>query len=59
MKVADSIIEEVRTAREAIAERSGDTLEEIVEAARRRQSSEGRRVIMLPAKRAESTRRAS
>ena len=59
MKVADSIIEEVRTAREAIAERSGDTLEEIVEAARRRQSSEGRRVITLPAKRAESTRRAS
>ena len=59
MKVADSIVDEVRTARQVIAKESGDDLEQIVEAARLRQSSGGRKVVRLPPKRTESAKRAS
>ena len=41
MNVSDSIVEEVRAAREAIARESDDNLEKIVEAARVRQSTGG------------------
>ena len=59
MKVVDSIVEEVRAAREVIAKESGDSLEKIVEVARLRQSKGGRKVVRLPPKRTESAKRAS
>ena len=59
MKVVDSIVEEVRAAREVIAKESGDNLEKIVEVARLRQSKGGRKVVRLPPKRTESAKRAS
>ena len=59
MKVSDSIVDEVRAARDAIARESGDSLEKIVEGARLRQSKGGRKVVKLTPKRAEFTKRAS
>ena len=59
MKVFDSIVDEVRAAREAIAKESDDDLEKIVEAARARQSTSGREIVSLPAKKPESAKRAS
>ena len=59
MNVSDSIVDEVRAAREAISKESGDDLEKIVEAARIRQSTSGREIVTLPPKTADSAKRAS
>ena len=59
MKSSDSIVDEVRAAREAIAKESDDDLEKIVEAARARQSKGGREVVTLPPKKTDSAKRAS
>ena len=59
MNVSDSIVDEVRAAREAIAKESGNDLEKIVEAARVRQSMSGREIVTLPPKKADSAKRAS
>ena len=59
MKSSDSIVDEVRAAREAIAKESGDNLEKIVEAARARQSKSGREIVRLPPKKTDSAKRAS
>ena len=59
MKLSDSIVDEVRAAREALARESDDDMEKIVEAARSRQAQSGRDVVTLPPKRADSARRAS
>jgi hypothetical protein len=56
MKSSDSIIDEVRAAREALAKKSGDNLEKIVEAARTRQSKSGREIVTLPPKKTDSKR---
>ncbi len=59
MKSSDSIVDEVRAAREALAKESGDNLEKIVEAARARQSQSGRQVVTHPPRKPGSARRAS
>ena len=59
MKSSDSIVDEVRAAREAIAKASDDKIEKIVEAARDRQSQSGRQVVTHPPKKTVSTERAS
>ncbi len=59
MKPSDSIVDEVRAAREALAKESGDDIEKIVEAARRRQSKSGRKVVTLPPRKTDSAKRAS
>lgn len=59
MKSSDSIVDEVRAAREAIAKASDDNLEKIVEAARARQSQGGRQVVTHAPRKAVSAKRAS
>jgi hypothetical protein len=59
MKWSDSIVDEVRAAREALARDSDDDMEKIVEAARTRQAQSGREVVTLPPKRTDRVRRAS
>jgi hypothetical protein len=59
MKSSDSIVDEVRAAREALAKESADNLEKIVEAARARQSKGGRKIVTLPPKKTDSAQRAS
>ncbi len=59
MNVSNSIIDEVRAAREAIAKESDDDLDKIVEAARVRQSASGREIVTFPPKKADSAKRAS
>ena len=59
MKASDSIVDEVRAAREAIAKASDDNLEKIVEAARARQSQGGRQVVTQAPRKAVSAKRAS
>jgi hypothetical protein len=59
MEPSNPIIDEVREAREALARESGDDLEKIVEAARRRQAESGRAVVTLPPKAPHGTKRAS
>ena len=59
MNVFDSIVDEVRAAREAIAKESDNNLEKIVEAARVRQSTGGREIVSLPPKKADAAKRAS
>jgi hypothetical protein len=59
MKSSDSIVDEVRAAREALAKESDDNLERIVEAARARQSKSGRKIVTLRPKKTDSAHRAS
>ena len=59
MKPSDSIVDEVRAAREALARESDDDLEKIVEAARVRQSQIGREIVTRPPKKTGSAKRAS
>ena len=59
MKPSDSMVDEVRAAREAVAKESGDDIEKIVEAARARQSRSGRTVVTLPPRKTDSAKRAS
>ena len=59
MKPSDSILDEVRAAREALAKVSGDDIERIAEAARTRQSKSGRKVVTLPPRKTDSAKRAS
>lgn len=58
MKSSDSIVDEVRAAREALAKESDDNLEKIVEAARARQSQSGREVVTRPPRKTDSAKRA-
>jgi hypothetical protein len=59
MEPSNPIIDEVRAVREALARESGDDIEKIVEAARRRQAESGRTVVTLPPKTPQVTKRAS
>lgn len=59
MKSSDSIVDEVRAARDALAKESDDNLEKIVEAARARQAKSGRTIVTLPPKKTDSKQRAS
>lgn len=59
MKVSDSIVDEVRAVRDALARESDDDMEKIVEAARARQAQSGREVVTLPPKATNSAKRAS
>ena len=59
MKPSDSIVEEVRAVREALARESHDDIEKIVEAARARQLQSGRKVVTLPPRPTQSATRAS
>ena len=59
MTSSDSIVDEVRAAREALAKASDDNLEKIVEAARNRQSQSGREGVTLPPRTTGSAKRAS
>ncbi len=59
MEPSNPIIDEVRAVREALARESGDDIEKIVEAARRRQAESGRTVVTLPPKTPHVTKRAS
>jgi hypothetical protein len=59
MEPSNPIIDEVRAAREALATESGDDIEKIVEAARRRQAESGRTVVTLPPKTPHVANRAS
>ena len=59
MNTSDSIIDEVRAAREALTRESGDDIEKIVEAARVRQAQGGRTVVTLSPRRTEPAKRAS
>ena len=59
MKVSDSIVEEVRAVRDALARESDDDMEKIVEAARARQAQSGREVVTSPPKTTDSEERAS
>ena len=59
MSVSDPIVDEVRAAREALAQASGDDIEKIVEAARARQAQGGHTVITLPPKKTQPAKRAS
>jgi hypothetical protein len=59
MKSSDSIVDDVRAAREALAKQSDDNLEKIVEAARARQAKSGREIVTLHPKKTDSAKRAS
>ena len=59
MRPSDSIVDEVRAAREALARESVDDIEKIVEAARVRQSQSGRKVVTLPPRKTGSAKQAS
>ena len=59
MEPSNPIIDEVRAAREARAKESGDDIERIVEAAKKRQAESGRTVVTLPPKTPHLTKRAS
>ena len=59
MNVSSSIVDEVRAAREAIAQQSDNDLEKIVEAARVLQATSGRESVTLPPKKVDSAKRAS
>ncbi len=59
MKYSDTIVDEVRAAREALARESGDDIEKIVEAARARQAQSGREAVRLPPRKPDSAKRAS
>jgi hypothetical protein len=59
MKSTNSIVDEVRAAREALAKESDDNLEKIVEAARARQSRSRREVVTHPPRKTGSAKRAS
>jgi len=59
MKLSDSIVDEVRAAREALARESDDDMDKIVEAARTRQAQGGREVVTLPPKTTNTAKRAS
>ena len=59
MTSSNSIVDEVRAAREALAKESDDHLEKIVEAARARQSHSRRDVVARPRRKTGSAKRAS
>jgi hypothetical protein len=59
MKPSDSIVDEVRAARATLAKESNDDIEKIVEAARNRQVRNGHRVVTLPPRKTQLTKRAS
>ncbi len=55
----DPIVEEIHSAREAIARRSGYDIDKMIEAARARQAAEGRKSIRSPARKPGAAKRAS
>jgi hypothetical protein len=59
MEPSNSIVDEVRAARAALAKKSDDDIEKIVEAARKRQAESGRTVVTLPPRKPHFTKRAS
>jgi hypothetical protein len=59
MHESDSIVDEVREAREAIAKASDYDLEKIARAAKEREVRSGRKVVRLPPKKAIVIRKAS
>jgi len=59
MVAPDSILEELRSIREAIALSSDDDLKRIAEAAKARQVDSGHQVVQLPPKRIPSAKKAS
>ena len=59
MEPSNSIVDEVRAAREALAKKSDDDIEKIVEAARKRQAESGRTVVTLSPRKLHFTKRAS
>ena len=59
MKASDSIIDEVRAVRDALARECDDDMAKIVEAARARQAQSGREVVTLPARTTNPAERAS
>ena len=59
MEPSNSIVDEVRAAREALAKKSDDDIEKTVDAARQRQAENGHTVVTLPPKKVHATKRAS
>jgi hypothetical protein len=55
----DPIIDEIHAIREAMAKASNDDLCKIAEAARSRQAAGGRKVVILPPRRAATAKKAS
>ena len=55
----DPIIEEIHSAREAIARQSGYDLGKMIKAARARQAAEGRKAIRFPARKRGAAKTAS
>ena len=53
----DPIIDEIHAIREAISRESDDDLEKIVEAARAREKASGRKVVTLPSRRIEPSKK--
>lgn len=58
MPTKDSIIEEIHSVRAAIARESGNDLDRIIDAARARQSAEGRQVVQHPPKKVPAFKKA-
>jgi hypothetical protein len=59
MENRDPIVDEVRTARDAIAKEHGNDIKKIADAMRIRESQSGRRVVVLPPRRPAGVRKAS
>lgn len=59
MRYPDSVVEEVRAARDAIAKAADYDIEKIAQAAKTREVQSGRKVVRLPPKKAIVIRHAS
>jgi len=59
MEPSNSIVDEVRAAREALAKKSDDDIDKIVEVARQRQAENGHTAVTLPPRTVHATKRAS
>ncbi len=59
MRKQDPIVDEVRTARDAIAKESDYDIGKIADAVRERQAKSGRQVVTLPPRKPASARKAS
>lgn len=59
MRYPDSVVEEVRAARDAIAKAADYDIEKIAHAAKAREVQSGRKVVRLPPKKAIVIRQAS
>jgi hypothetical protein len=59
MKHRDPIVDEIRTARDAIARESDYDLEKLAQALRKREAESGRPLVRLPPRRPIATRKAA